>query len=294
MNQLYKLGLALGLAASLLACGGGGGGSSPAPASRQVLVGDIFGSAAEIPSADIQSTIAYTGNLPTAYAVKNAGKQNMLDMLFMFPPGRKHDTLASDAEAQLIAYANANPGLLVPGVRVLVLDEVYWNPPDQSDSNAVLQPQLDALQAAVALVRKHLPQVKVGITVTPYASFGRPNTLEFIKRAVALVDWVGTDPYWFGDDTLLTGLNAWSRDFHGIAKAARPSVETWYIAQAFRPPTGSLATFNSYMATQLGHAQQYDHMLFFGWQFVSELDPALAGKNFPADTRRLYQPYLKP
>ena len=201
--------------------------------------------------------------------------------------------LASDAEQRLLRYIQDNRDLLEPGVRVLVYDEVFWNPDFQSDAIDVLQPQLEALRAGIALVRKHLPQVSIGITVTPYASFGNPNTLAFTKQVIALVDWVGTDPYWFGVPEDIAPLHNWSRTFHALAKQANPRIETWFIAQAFKFAAWDSATYNRFIAEQLRYAEQYDHIMFFGWQYVSELDPSTAGAYFSPETKRVYAGYLK-
>ena len=295
MRQLIA---ALLAAVFLVSCGGGGSSSSTAAAPQdQQLVGEIFAAPSEIGTAEIQSSIGYSGNLPMSRAIRDAGKQNILDLLFMFSPGdaqgRPRSAMAPDAELKLIQYANDNRDLLVPGIRVLISDEVFWNTTDPSDTSTALQPQLDALKAAVALVRKYIPTASIGITVTPYATFGRPNTLEYVKKAVAEVDWVGTDPYWLGDPANVQDLNDWSSSFNGMAKQANPGVETWFIAQAFKLAPWDPATFNSFIATQLQYAEQYDNILFFGWQFVSEIDVSAAGVNFPPETKRLYQKYLK-
>lgn len=289
----------LWVAFAVVACGGGGSssGSTPPPASKPRLVGEIFGSAAEIASAEIQSTAGYAGNLTTSYAIRGAGKHNLLDLMLLFPEagpqGRVLDRLRADAEQQLAQYASANAALLVPGVRVLVLDEIFTGSTAPADTAEALEPQLTALKAAIAMVRRVLPGVSVGVTVTPYATFGRPRTLDYIKQVLPLVDWVGTDPYWFGDASTIAGLHEWSRNFHGVAKAANPQVETWFIAQAFKLSTSDQALYDAFIAQELVYAEQYDHLIFFGWQFASELDPASAGKFFPNTTKRLYQKYLK-
>jgi hypothetical protein len=284
-------------AVALVACGGGAG-SPSAPPTVQKLVGEVFFAPSEIPTAELRSTIGYSGYPATSGAIQNAGKQNILDLLFLLPAGdelhgRPRTTLSTDAEPRLIQYAATNKSLLVPGIRVLVADEIYWNPVAPGDGVEALQLQLNALGAAIALVRKHIPQASVGITVTPYAAIGKPNTLNYIKQAVGMVDWVGTDPYWFGETAGIADLHDWSRTFHALAKQANPRVETWFIAQAFKFPQWDLAAFNSFIAQQLTFAEQYDHILFFGWQFVSELDMAAAGVNFPADTKLLYKKYFK-
>ena len=295
---MKKLIGALLVSVSLVACGGGGSSSSiPVSPPSGKLVGEIFSTTSEIGTAELQSSAGYSGNLPVPRAIQNAGKQNLLDLLFMFSPvdaqGRPRTSIAPEAEQKLIQYANDNTDLLVPGVRVLVLDELYWNPVAPSDSIDVLQPQLDALKTAVALVRRYIPKASIGITVTPYAAFGKPNTTDYIKKAMPLVDWVGTDPYWLGDPANIPSLNDWSRTFNALAKQANPAVETWFIAQAFKLAPWDLATFNSFIATQLGYAEQYDNILFFGWQFVSEIDGSTAGMFFPPETKLLYQKYLK-
>lgn len=283
----------------LLACGGGGGGGSTVvpPTAPTKLVGEIFSKTSELTSSELKFTAGYTGNVAVSRALQAAGKQNLLDLLFMFAPGtaqgNPRTSIAPDAEQRLVQYAKDNADLLTPGIRVLVADEVYWNPAAPTDSVNDLQAQLDALSAAIALVRKHIPQASIGITITPYSAFGKPNTLEFIKRAIALVNWVGTDPYWFGEPADIPKLHDWSKTFHALAKQANPQVETWFIAQAFKQPAWSSATYNSFTAEQLGYADQYDHIIFFGWQFVSEIDLSTAGVNFTPETKRLYQKYLK-
>ena len=260
-------------------------------------MGEIFSKTTEFASSELQFTAGYTGDIAVSRALQASGKQNLLDMLFMFAPGtaqgNPRTSIAPDAEQRLMQYAKDNADLLTPGIRVLVADEVYWNPAAPTDSVDALQAQLTALNAAIALVRKHVPQASVGITVTPYAVFGKPNTLEFVKRAIPLVNWVGTDPYWFGEPTDIPKLHDWSRTFHAMAKQANPQVETWFIAQAFKEKAWDTALFNGFIAEQLGYADQYDHIIFFGWQFVSEIDLSTAGVNFAPATKRLYQKYLK-
>lgn len=299
LPRFLRAGIAAGWCALLLAGCGGGSGDAPAAQvpSTQRLVGEIFATPADLATAELQTNAGYAGNVATSGAIQAAGKQSLLDMLFIFygagTQGRNHDKVADDAEQNLLRYIANNRALLVPGVRVLILDEIYWNPPDARDTNAVLEPQLQALKAGVALVRKHLPQARIGITVTPYAAMDRPNTLAYIQRAIALVDWVGTDPYWLGDPATIPSLHQWSRSFHTLAKAAHPAVETWFIAQAFKFQNWDTAVFNAFIAEQLGYADQYDHVLFFGWQHTSELDPASAGKFFAPATKDLYRKYLQ-
>ena len=298
---MKKLLIILLAVACLSACGGGSSSSSsaiPVPPVAPRLVGEIFSSPSQLATSELKISAGYAGNLPTSSAIQASGKTNLLDLLFMHGVtdslGNLRSALAPDAEQKLIQYASDNKDLLVPGIRVLVTDEVFWTPSDPSDSVASLERQVTVLKAAVALVRKHIPQASIGITVTPYAAQGRPNTLAYSLKAVALVDWVGTDPYWLGDPSSIPYLHGWSRTFHGLARQANPKVETWFIAQAFKFADWDLATFNSFIAEQLGYADQYDHLLFFGWQYVSEIYSSTAGKFFPLETKALYKKYLKP
>ena len=177
MNKLIA---ALLVSLSLVACGGGGSTSGiPEAPQAQKLVGEVFALPSEIGTAEIQSSAGYTGNLPMSRAIQSAGKQNLLDLLFMFSPGdaqgRPRSSIAPDAEQKLIQYANDNSDLLVPGIRVLISDEVFWNTTNSGDSSAALQPQLDALKTAVAMVRKHIPAASIGITVTPTPLLADPT-----------------------------------------------------------------------------------------------------------------------
>ena len=298
---MKKLLLILLSAACLAACGGGSSSSipvSPVPPVVPRLVGEIFSSPSELATSELKINAGYAGNLPMSRAIQASGKTNLLDLLFMHGVtdslGNLRSALAPDAEQKLIQYASDNKDLLVPGIRVLITDEVFWTPSDPGDSVASLERQLVVLKAAIALVRKHIPQSSIGITVTPYAAQGHPNTLAYSLKAVALVDWVGTDPYWLGDPSSIPYLHSWSRTFNSMAKLANPKVETWFIAQAFKFADWDLVTFNSFVAEQLGYADQYDHILFFGWQYVSEIDSSTAGKFFPAESKALYKKYLKP
>lgn len=281
---------------SLAACGGGG--NEEAPPQPVKLVGEVLGLPEQVATSSLKANAGYSGNLDTARALQVAGHAPMLDMLFMLPPasamaGQRY-AIHPDAEQKLLAFVRANSDLLKPGVRVLIHDEIYWNPQGSSDAMVVLQPQLEALAQAVALMRVHAPQARVGVTVSPYGSIGRPVTLDYIKRAIALVDWVGTDPYWFGDATGIADLNEWTRTFPAMAKASNSKVETWLIAQAFKDPAWDVAAFNGLMRTQLMLAPQYDHIIFFGWQFVSELPVSFAGRHFSSETKLIYAPYMKP
>jgi hypothetical protein len=283
-------------AASLTACGGGGSSETTPPVPVR-LVGEVLGGPEQVPTSEFKISAGYSGQPETGRALLRLGHAPMVDMLFMLPGAYDANTsppgLRPDAQEKLLAFLAAQRDLLQPGVRVLIKDEVYWNPAGSADSAEVLQPQLDALGQAVALVRRHAPQLSVGITVTPYGSQGRPVTMDYIGRAIKLVDWVGTDPYWFGDVATVEGLNQWTRDFAAFAKAAHPHVETWLIAQAFKDPAWSTVIYNDLMRTQLSHANRYDHVVFFGWQFVSELPASYAGKYFTPDTRAIYKDYLR-
>jgi hypothetical protein len=283
----------------LTSCGGGGSSPGVPSKAQQRLVGEVFAVPGELQTAEIVSNAGYSGNQLMSRAIRDVGKQNLLDMLFMFRPtlvsGQEYPVklLNPEATQRLQEYVNTNSDLLQPGVRVLILDEIYWYPPNQSDDPIILNLQLESLKAAVVAIRTALPNAAIGITVTPYSTLGRPNTLAFIKQAIALVDWVGTDPYWFGDPAVISSLHDWSSTFHGLAKAANPMVETWFIAQAFKLPSLDTLTFNSVMTKELAYSDQYDHILFFGWQFVSELDSKSAGVNFSAETKQIYRDYLK-
>lgn len=285
----------------LVACGGGGGGASsstPTPVPiKEKLVGEIFSVPAELATSSFKINAGYTGNLATSRAIKAAGMASILDLLLMSPVadglGNPRSAIAPDAELKLTQYVSDNADLLGVGVRVLITDEVFSSSGDDTDSVVALERQFTALKAGVALVRKYIPQASIGITVSPYAAQGKPNTLAYALKAVALVDWVGTDPYWLGDPSTVAYLHEWSRTFHSLAKQANPHVETLFIAQAFKFPSWDLAVFNSFIAQELVHAEQYDGILFFGWQFVSEIDISTAGKFFPDASKQLYKKYLK-
>ena len=283
-------------AAGLSACGGGGSTETPPPTPTR-LVGEVLGGPGQIATSELKISAGYSGQPETGRALQRLGHAPLVDMLFLLPGAYDANTsppgLRPDAQEKLLAFLAAQRDLLQPGVRVLIKDEVYWNPLGSTDTAEVLQPQLDALGQAVALVRRHAPHLSIGITVTPYGSQGRPVTMDYIGRAIKLVDWVGTDPYWFGDVATVEGLNQWTRDFAAFARAAHPRVETWLIAQAFKDPAWSMVTYNDLMRTQLSHASRYDHVVFFGWQFVSELPANHAGKHFAPDTRAIYKDYLR-
>ncbi len=289
----------------LAGCGGGGGGGdagsgTPVPAQR--LVGEIFGPPTQLASSEFKFTAGYTGDLATSRALAATGRASLLDALFMFHPGGGAATAAPvpDAAQRLDQWAGNNADLLVPGTRVLILDEVFWQPGVPSQvalSASELTSRLNGLRSAVALMRQRLPQVSIGITVTPYVVIdvapedgGRVRAA--LAQALALVDWVATDPYWYGQPDLVPALLEWSRDFHAFARAAQPRIETWLVAQAFKDPSWDAATYRLFVAQLLQHAERYDHIIFYGWQLVGGLPDTALGRFFDAPTRALYARYL--
>ncbi|MES2608687.1 MAG: hypothetical protein V4679_00530 [Pseudomonadota bacterium] len=291
-----KILLQLALVAVLSACGGGGGdGATPSPQPRQV--GEVFGTPAQVATADIVSNAGYGGyssNLESSRAIQKAGKANLLDFLFLFPThDRGQIRLVENAAARLDSYIAQNSDLLVPGVHVYLIDEMYLGAARVEDNPVEYQAQLDDLKRGIALVRQKLPTAKVGISFSPHATFGNPKIAPFIPAAIAQVDWVGTTSYWLGDKATTSALHEWSRTLPGIARAAQPKVETWYIAQAFREPEWDKQAFRDYMQTELQISDSYDAIIFFGWQETSELSRQTAGRFFEAETRALYSRFLK-
>lgn len=276
---------------------GCGGGSSDAvtPTGRHQAVGEIFAAPSQVGASELRTNFGYAGNVPTSRAIQQSGRQNILDLLFVTQGAvnRANTDLPPDMDAQLASYAAANADLLTPGVRVLIADEIFWDPQARSRDIDALQRQLDALQTAVAAVRRKMPQASIGITVTPYATFDSPNATAFIRQALALVDWAATDVYWLGDPSTIAALHEWSAAFAPLARAANPRIEVWYIAQAFKLAEWDLATFRQFIAGELANAASYDGILFFGWQFASELTSAVTGASFDAETKSLYRAYLE-
>ncbi len=269
-------------------CGGGGGTFTAVSTPATRLVGEIIANPDQLASSSLRVNATYSGNIATSRAAARAGYTNLLDLLFV-----SAETDAAKRSTRLQEYIAANGDLLTAGVRVLVADEVYL----RAETPEQLAQHWETIQAAIALVRQTIPQARVGVTVSPYATIDRPamaqQTMAYIQKTIALVDWVATDPYWFGDAAVIPALHAWSSSFYATAKRVKPSVETWFIAQAFQFPQWDTVLFNQFIAEELQYAEQYDHLIFFGWQFVSELDPNTAGIFFSADTRQLYRKFLK-
>lgn len=284
-----KIGFLSLLLIALIGSGCGGGDATTTNTVRSRLVGEIIVTPDQLIHSPFQVNAVYSGDMVTSRAMsQTSGVSNVLDLLFLVAEG--------DAEQRLMRlqeYITKNSDLLTSGVRVLVADEVFL----ETKTTEELAQRWVTIQHAIALVRQHLPKVRVGITVSPYATFNRPETalqtMGYIKKTIALVDWVATDPYWFGDPSLIPALHTWSNDFHVMAKEVLPTVETWFVAQAFKDPLWDVALFNRFIAKELLHAEQYDHIIFFGWQFVSELNPNTAGQFFPAETKQLYQKFFK-
>ncbi len=291
MFTLFKKILTVVALTALTCTGCGGGGSTGAtaistPATR--LVGEIIANADQLASSSLRVNATYSGDVATARAAARVGSTNLLDLLFL-----SSETDAAKRLARLQQYIAENGDLLTSGIRVLVSDEVYL----RAETPEQLAQHWETIQTAIALVRQHLPQARIGITVSPYATIDRPamaqQTMAYIQKTIALVDWVATDPYWFGDVATVPALHAWSSSFHALAKGVKPSVETWFVVQAFQFPQWNAVVFNQFIAEELRYAEQYDHLIFFGWQFVSELDPSVAGIFFLTDTRQLYRKFLK-
>ncbi len=288
-DNLRKILIVFLLAAGVMAgCGGGNGGSAEPSASPTRLIGEIIAGPEQLATSSLRANATYSGDVSSSRAAARAGNANLLDLLFL--------TAQTDPQVRatrLQRYITANADLLTPGIRVLVADEVYLG----ADTTQQLAQQWENLQAAIALVRQQLPQARVGITVSPYATINRPamadETLSYIRRSIALVDWVATDPYWFGDAQVIAALHSWSSSFHTLAKQEKASVETWFVLQAFKFAQWDAGVFNQFIAQQMQYSEQYDHVILFGWQFVSDLDIASAGLFFAPDTRQLYARFLK-
>ncbi len=277
------------LAVSLAACGGGS--DNPTPAKR--LEGEIFGPIHHVIDAEIRSNVGYSGSLETSRYLQKIGKANVLDFLFMFPIlDRGAVRLVSNAEARLDEYIAQNNDVLLPGVRLYLIDEMYLGAALVQDDPVEYQAQLDDLKRGIALVRQRLPQARLGISFSPHATLNNPKVMPFIQSAIALVDWVGTTSYWLGDKATIPALHEWSRTFPMLAKHAQPTVETWYIAQAFRAPSWDKQVFREYMQTELQLSDAYDAIIFFGWQETSELSALTAGRLFEPETRTLYSRFL--
>jgi hypothetical protein len=293
-----RLVLQLTLVAMLTACGGGGGSSDgPTPPPQPRLVGEIFGTPDQLATSDLVTNAGYGGYggaLETSRAIQKAGKANLLDFLFLFPTRERGQIrLVENASARLDSYIAQNNDLLVPGVHVYLIDEMYLGAALLGDNPAEYQAQLDDLTRGIALVRQKLPSAKVGISFSPHATFNNPKITPFIRAAIAQVDWVGTTSYWLGDKATIPALHEWSRTLPGIARAAQPKVETWYIAQAFRDLNWDRQAFRDYMQTELQISDSYDAIIFFGWQETSELSKQTAGRYFEAETRAVYSRFLK-
>lgn len=238
-----RLLLQLTLVGLLAACGGGGGSSDGPTPTPQRLVGEIFGTPEQVATSDLVTNAGYGGYggaLETSRAIQKAGKTNMLDFLFLFNISDKGAArLVSDAPAVLEAYIAKNADLLQPGVYVYLLDEMYLKASLVEDDPAEYQAQLDDLKRAAALVRQRLPQVKLGLSFSPHATFGHPKVMPFIAPAIAQVDWVGTTTYWLGDKTTTSALHDWSRALPGLARAAQPR---WRPGTSPRPSASPRGT----------------------------------------------------
>jgi|GEM_PF-2986732 len=282
--------------ALLAGCGGGGSSAGDPPVLATRLIGEVFGTPEQVVQAELVTNAGYAGNvgaLETSRAIAQSGRTNMLDFLFLLPvqPGLG-PRLVSDAAQQLDRYIAQHRDLLQPGAYVYLIDEMFLVAVQAGAGQTAWQAELDALRAGVALVRERLPQARIGISLSAYASFDNDAVLPYMRQAIALVDWVATTAYWLGDATRIPALHAWTQGFPALAKSANARVQTWYIAQAFRDPGWDRQVFRDYMATELRLSDLYDAVLFFGWAHTSELPEQWAGRFFEPETRALYARFL--
>ncbi len=174
----------------------------------------------EIATSEFKINAGYAGNLPASRAIQASGKTNLLDLPFMSSvtdaQGNLRSALPAYAEKKLVRYASDNKDSLVPGIRPLVTDEVFWAP----------------------------------------------------------------------------GL--WRQ--RGVFGAATCSAESGYRLGTKVNSPGIHWNYRHTLcgAEQHGYADPYDHSLFFGWQYVSEIDSSTAGKFFPVASKALYKKYLNP
>jgi hypothetical protein len=182
----------------------------------------------------------------------------------MLPPGdaqhgRPRDTIAVDAEQRLIQYALGQQGPAGAGHTCAGL-------PTRCTGTRLCRatvwpyckPQLNALGAAIALVRKHIPQASVGITVTPYARHWQTrNTLEYTKKAIAPGGLGGNGPpIGLARRPPLPICMHGLQVFHGIAKTGpTPRLRPGLLHRPSNFRHGDLPMFNDFIRQQLVYAQ---------------------------------------
>lgn len=161
--------------------------------------------------------------------------------------------------------------------------------------------QFSETMKAISLVRSALPKAKIGINFTPASIFSlQANTtlynkeLAYIKKTLAVLDWMGFDPYTFdmsssGASTLdnLISITGNAADF---ARQANPGIERWLVLQGFANPNWDRIEFSKFILKQMAIAnEKYEGTVIFGWQLQGiDLPDSWAGMKFPSWLKTIY------
>lgn len=261
------------------------------------LIGELLPTYDHLKTADFPTSVSFPLNLDDATLIADSGRSVFLGLEIWQRDSYNNKVLKPNASQILNNLLARYPLFKVPGVRIFVLDEMFWTGTGTGD----LDLQFSEVMKAVRLVRSTLPNAKLGINFTPATIFALQNNkvlndkaLDYIKKALALLDWMGFDPYTFDMSSFgpysLDNLVSIAENAADFSRQANPRIERWLVLQGFANPSWNLVEFSKFIQKQMDIAnEKYEGTIVFGWQLQGiDLPDSWAGMHFPPWLKTIY------
>ncbi len=274
----------------------------------------------ELSKQEFSSKYDVTGNLHTAMEMLRQGRIPVVavgGIMFDF-----NGIILPDAEQRLNTAIARFPQLFAQNAVIKIIDEPFMHKEGKTDAEKKaieenLQQQIKSVQVAIAMLRNKIPTAQLGINVAP-VWHDQPNIIPSTESVIKFenggpnrdlngqLQWVATDLYegslYLGSDPHVYRAVTMANQFSEHIANKFPNVARWLIVQGFAPHlsmppqtwneasgAATKTAFKKFMTSMAKAAESYDGTIVWGWNSVSEVDDAFAGKNFPDDIKKIYQ-----
>lgn len=267
------------------------------------MIGEVISNSGQIHSEEFPTTLSVFLHAKDAAKVAASGRSVFLPLEDFFTvDANKNKVIRKNASEVLTKLISKYPIFNEPGIRVLVLDEVFWT----GDGVGNLGLQFAEAMKAIDIVRGQLPLAKLAMNFTP-ASFlvlkegsaQYEKEILYAKKLLARLDVFAIDPYTFDmqkeGPLSLENLVSFAKNASVFAREANPSIERWIVLQGFADPAWNLEDFASFLRKLMMIAnEKYEGTIIFGWQLQHnntpgyELPDSWAGMHFPSWLKKVY------
>lgn len=261
---------------------------------------------------EVSTGIEIATTLDDARRLLNNGKQIAfgLDWIILEQKdGKIIKRLRPDAEEKLDEAIRDYPDVLLhPGIFIEIVDEVFWNPdrtPSEMTDRNLKEQDFQAALEAIQLVKRKMPNAKVGTLIPPEAWFVDPYSLELFTKFIPHVDWLATDIYfWTVHPNEISSKLKAANDFADKMRSVKPDIKLFMVFQGFAPvdwdqdpskwTIDQKKAFRNAMI-ELFHItdKKYDGSVIWYWEGFPELPSFVFGKRFPSDVKQIYLDGLK-